>query len=85
MSKSQTEHAEKVVRQFKELLSVTGRQHVGEKHFAQLSLLIEAAIDAAVLEENARYVAELEKIVARMKRSGEHFDDENSAVEAMAR
>lgn len=76
MSQSQTVHAQKVVDQFKTLLSVTGRQHVGEKHFAELALLIEAAIDAAVLEENAHYVAELEKIVARMKRSGEHFDDE---------
>jgi hypothetical protein len=76
MSKSQAAHAERVVSQFKQLLSATGRQHVGEKHFAQLALLIESAIDATVLEENARYVAELERIVARMKRSGEHFDDE---------
>lgn len=76
MSKSQAAHAERVVDQFKSLLSATGRQHVGEKHFAQLALLIESAIDSTVLEENAHYVAELEKIVSRMKRSGEHFDDE---------
>lgn len=76
MSKSQAAHADRVVSQFRELLSATGRQHVGEKHFAQLALLIESAIDATVLEENAHYVAELERIVARMKRSGEHFDDE---------
>ena len=83
MSKSQTAHAQHVVDQFKTLLSATGRQHVGEKHFAQLALLIEAAIDAAVLEENAYFVGELEKIVGRMKRSGEHFDDEPGASRAV--
>jgi hypothetical protein len=82
MSKSQTAHAERVVHQFKDLLSVTGRQHVGEKHFEQLALLIESAIDAAVLDENAKYVSELERIVSRMKRSAEHFDDEPGATQA---
>jgi hypothetical protein len=83
MSHSQTAHAEKVVAQFKELLSVTGRQHVGEKHFAQLALMIEAALDAALLDENAHYVAELETIVRRMKRSGDHFDDESGTSQAV--
>jgi hypothetical protein len=76
MTHSQTRHAERVVDQFKDLLSATGRQHVGEKHFAELALLIESAIDAALLDENAHYVSELERLVLRMKRSGEHFDDE---------
>jgi hypothetical protein len=80
MTQSQTRHAERVVSQFKDLLSPTGRQHVGEKHFAELALLIEAAIDAALLDENAHYVAELERLCQRMKRSGEHFDDEAAAV-----
>ena len=60
-------------------MSATGRQHVGEKHFAELALLIEAAIDAALLDENAHYVAELERLLLRMKRSGEHFDVEPEA------
>jgi hypothetical protein len=76
MTQSQTRHAERVVGQFREMLSATGRQHVGEKHFAELALLIEAAIDAALLDENAHYVSELERLVRRMQRSGEHFDTE---------
>lgn len=85
MTKSQTRHAEQVVDQFRELLSATGRQHVGEKHFAELALLIEAAIDAAVLEENANYVCELEQILRRMKRSGDHFDDEAGSAQVVNR
>jgi hypothetical protein len=76
MTQSQTRHAERVVDQFRALLSSTGRQHVGEKHFAELSLLIEAAIDAALLDENAHYVSELQRLVHRMQRSAEHFDDQ---------
>jgi hypothetical protein len=83
MTQSQTRHAERVVSQFKDMLSATGRQHVGEKHFADLALLIEAAIDAALLDENAHYVSELERLCQRMKRSGEHFDAESAASQAL--
>jgi len=85
MTKSQTRHAEQVVDQFRQMLSATGRQHVGEKHFAELALLIEAAIDAALLEENANYVSELEQILRRMKRSSDHFDDEAGSAQVVNR
>ncbi|MGW8310524.1 MAG: hypothetical protein ACWGNB_05620, partial [Thiogranum sp.] len=63
-----------------EIQIAPGRQHVGEKHFQELALLIEAAINSALLEENANYVAELEQILQRMKRSGERFEDSAQIV-----
>jgi hypothetical protein len=80
MTKAQTRHAEQVVAQFKAMLSPSGRQHVAEKHFDELALLIEAAIDSALLEESANYVTELERLLHRMKRSGDRFEDETDAA-----
>lgn len=82
MTKRQTKHAEQVVEHFKELLSESGRQHVGEKHFEQLALLVESAIDAAVLEESGAYIGQLEEIISRMKRSTERFDAEAESPQA---
>lgn len=51
MSKSQTEHAHQVVEAFKTKLSKSAIEHVGQKHFEDLALLIESAIDSSVLME----------------------------------
>ncbi len=53
-------HAQKVVEQFKHLLSSHEIQAVDDEHFDELVLLIEAAIDAAVLDA-------LEKTADRME------------------
>jgi hypothetical protein len=58
---------------------------VGEKHFQELALLIEAAINSALLEENANYVAELEQVLQRMKRSGERFEEDASSAQIVSR
>ncbi len=44
-------HARQVVEAFREKLSPSGRQHVGEGHFDELTLMVESAISTAVLEE----------------------------------
>ncbi len=53
-------HARKVVDQFKQLLSSQEIQCLEDEHFDELVLLIEAAIDAAVLDA-------LEKTAERME------------------
>ncbi len=53
-------HARKVVDQFKQLLSSQEVQCLEDEHFDELVLLIEAAIDAAVLDA-------LEKTADRME------------------
>ena len=45
MAQKQTQHARDVVNAFKEKLSRSGIDHVGQKHFDELQLLIESAID----------------------------------------
>ncbi len=53
-------HAKKVVEQFKHLLTSQETRCLEEEHFDELVLLIEAAIDAAVLDA-------LEKTADRME------------------
>ena len=74
MSKSQTEHAQKVVASFKEKLSKSGVEHVGQKHFDELQLLIESAIDSAVFLELENVVDKLETLTHDVRRSAESFD-----------
>jgi hypothetical protein len=47
--------------------------------------LIEAAIDSALLEENANCVSELEQVLDRMKRRGEHFEEDADAAQLVNR
>ena len=82
MTKQQTRHAEQVVRHFRDSLSESARRNIGEKHFAELALMIESAIDAAVLDELADNVQQLERVVAQLKRRAERFDIDNSAPPA---
>ncbi|ARU57013.1 hypothetical protein OLMES_2969 [Oleiphilus messinensis] len=74
MSKSQTEHARNVVAAFKEKISRSGIEHIGEKHFAELELLIESAIDSAVYIELERAAEKVAETARELKRSAERFD-----------
>lgn len=74
MSKPQAEHAERVVERFKQMLSTSGQQRVGQQHFEELVLLIESAIDSALLEETERFADQLEEMAQAMRRRAEHFD-----------
>ena len=82
MARPQTRHAERVVDLFRDSLSKSGRHAVGEHHFQELALLIESALDAAILEEIAVYAARLESLVDDMKHSTDRYDvDQQSADE----
>ncbi len=61
MTNIHAEHASKVVAAFKEKLSESGRQHVGDIHFDELALLIESAISSAVLDEMETVVHKLDQ------------------------
>lgn len=74
MSQSQTEHAKKVVQSFKEKLSQSGIDHVGQKHFDELQLLIESAIDSAVFLELENIASKLETLTQEVKNTAERFD-----------
>ncbi len=66
-------HAERVVQAFKEKLSASGRQHVGERHFDELTLMIESAISTSVLEEMERAADKLSELAQELRREAEHL------------
>ncbi|MGF1546548.1 MAG: hypothetical protein ACFCUG_04405 [Thiotrichales bacterium] len=74
MTKQQSAHAEKVVARFKELLGTELSQTVGDAHFNELALLIEAAIDAAVFDAEERIIGMLSDLSQRIRKDAEFFD-----------
>lgn len=74
MSKNQTSHALDVVNAFKEKLSKSGLDHVGQKHFDELQLLIESAIDSAVFLEMERVADRIDSLARDIRNSAERFD-----------
>lgn len=74
MSKKQTHHAHEVVNAFKQKLSQSGIDHVGQKHFDELQLLIESAIDSAVFLEMQRVADRVSSLAHEIRNSADHFD-----------
>ena len=66
-------HAERVVNTFKDKLSKSGREHVGDKHFDELALMIESAISTAVLEESEHAADRLQELVNSIRKGAEHL------------
>jgi len=75
MTKMQSKRAQKVVEHFRQVLSPSGRKAVTETHFEELGLMIESAIEAAILEEVANYANRLEHVIAEMKHNAAVFDE----------
>lgn len=74
MSHTQAKHAKQVVETFKNLLSESGRQHVGIHHFEELELLIESAITSSVLEEMEGCADKIQELAQEMRYKAEHYD-----------
>ena len=66
-------HAERVVQAFKDNLSDSGRQHVGEKHFDELILMIESAISTSVLEDMEHAADKLAHLAEELRKGAEHL------------
>ncbi len=71
MSHKHLPHARKVVESFRKRLSRSGIEHVGEKHFDELELLIESAISSTVLSELEQAADKVEVLARALRRSGE--------------
>ncbi|MGF1644555.1 MAG: hypothetical protein ACFCUJ_13005 [Thiotrichales bacterium] len=74
MTKQQSHHAEKVVTRFRELIGTDLDNTVGNAHFSELELLIEAAIDAAVFDAEERIIGLLSDLQQRIRKDAEFFD-----------
>ncbi len=66
-------HAERVVDAFKQKLSQSGREHIGNKHFDELTLMIESAISTAVLEEVEHAADSIHDVVESIRKEAEHL------------
>ena len=85
MTKMQTRRAQKVVNHFREVLSPSGRKAVTETHFEELALMVESAIEAAILEEVAGYANRLEAVIEEMKHNAAIFDETSAIAKPQAR
>lgn len=66
-------HAERVVNAFKQKLSRSGQEHVGDKHFEELSLMIESAISTTVFEEVERAADRIHEVVESIRKDAEQL------------
>ena len=66
-------HAERMVNAFKEKLSQSGRDHVGDRHFDELTLMIESAISTAVLEAVEHAADRIHDVVESIRKEAEHL------------
>jgi len=67
-----TKHAQEVASRFKELVEKSG-DLLSEDHYDELSLLIEAAIDTALVEQLEKVAGKLEKLSHAMRNDAEFF------------
>lgn len=82
MSRRYARHASQVVERFKGMLSASGRAHVGEGHFGELTLLIESAITTSVLQEMEQAADRLEKMAHAFRHHAETYETPpNASVE----
>ncbi|HIP53724.1 MAG TPA: phosphatase [Chromatiales bacterium] len=74
MSKRFRRHAEQIVSDFKGFLSEEARQAVGEENFDELSMMIESALSASVMDALEKAADQVDQVGASIRHSAEHFD-----------
>lgn len=74
MTEQQAAHAGKVVNRFRTMIGDTLSKQLNEERWEELVLLIESAIDAAVLDAEEKVCDQLENMVKAIRSDAEHFD-----------
>jgi len=74
MTQSQKTHAQKVADRFRKILEESDSQRLDDNHYDELSLLIESAIDAALIEKEEMIADRLQKLAQELRSDAEHFD-----------
>ena len=70
-----TKHAQEITDRFRELVENAG-DSLNVEHYDELSLLIEAGLDAALVDYMELTANNLEKMAHEIRHSAEFFDDE---------
>ncbi len=68
-----TNHAQQITDRFRELVEKEG-DSLPPHHYDELSLLIEAGIDTALLEQTQKVADKLDEMVAAMRKDAKFFD-----------
>ena len=64
---NESSHAQRVIDNFKGLLSPAAQEHVGKDHLDQLGLMIEAAIDASMVDILEEYAGKVAGVAREMR------------------
>lgn len=73
MTVQQAQHAQKVVNRFSEMIGPELTEQLTEEHMAELALLIEAAIDASILETEDNVINKLNDLTTSLRRDADTF------------
>ena len=68
-----TKHAKEISERFRELVEMSG-DSLDEKHYDELSLLIEAGIDTALVEALEKTADRIENLAQKVRTNAEFFD-----------
>lgn len=68
-----TKHAQEITQRFREMVEGAGDSLPAE-HYAELSLLIEAGIDTALVENIENMADKLDKLAHKIRHDAEFFD-----------
>lgn len=68
-----TQHAEEITQRFREMVEQSG-DILSPNHYDELSLLIEAGIDTALVDYIERMAEKLEALAADVRKGAEFFD-----------
>lgn len=71
MTATEAHHAQSAVESFRSLLDPEVCATISEESFDQLALLIESAVDTAVIEHLERVVVDLRELTGRVQRQAE--------------
>lgn len=69
-----TKHAKEIAERFRELVENAG-DSLPESHYDELSLLIEAGIDTALVGVLERTATEIDKLAHKLRNDAEFFED----------
>ncbi|MCB1876273.1 MAG: hypothetical protein KDH88_09890 [Chromatiales bacterium] len=73
MTQRQAKHAKQVVEHFQAMIQDEGGPELSEAHMDELTLMVESAISAALLEQMERFADQLERMAADVRKDAEHF------------
>ena len=68
-----TKHAQAITKRFRELIEEAG-DTLADNHYNELTLLIEAGIDTALVETLEKMANKLDKLSHEVRHSAEFFD-----------